>query len=106
MARLVYRLHRHATRERSVANQGHHVIVLAFSIASNCHPQGRRERGGSMAGAKSIVFRFIAAQKTTNASILFDGGQQCTPAGKNLMGIRLMTNIPDQPIPRCIESVM
>ena len=59
-----------------------------------------------MTGAKRVVFRFVATQKTADAPILFDRRQQIATARQNLVRVCLVTNIPDQAIMGRIESVV
>jgi hypothetical protein len=41
MAGLIHCFHRHTARQRSIANQSDHVMVLAFPVTSDRHPQRR-----------------------------------------------------------------
>src|SRR5258706_14537608 len=76
MARLVNRFHRHTTSQRRVADQRNYVMILIVFIASDRHPGFGRKRRRNVAGAKSVVFRFVTTQETTDAAILFDGRQK------------------------------
>src|ERR1700682_935731 len=106
MSCLIDCLHRHTTRERSITNQGNNVVVLALLVAGDGHAQRRRKRSGSVARAKRVVFRLVAAQKAADASILFDGRQLLATSGKNLMSISLVAHVPNQAVVRRVERVM
>ena len=106
MTRLVDRFHRHAAGERGVADQRDDVMIFAFSVACDGHSERRGERSRSVSGAKRVVFRFVAPEKTADAAVLLDRRQQIAPAGQDLVRVSLVTNVPDQPVARRVEGVM
>ena len=57
-----------------------------------------------MTGFQSIIFAFTELGKTAHALVLAQGMELLLPAGDQLMGIALMTNIPDQFVCRGIED--
>lgn len=59
-----------------------------------------------MTGAEGVVFGFVTSQKTADAAVLLDGGEQFAPPGKNLVTVRLVTDVPDETIVGRIEGVM
>src|SRR5437660_12471699 len=82
------------------------MMVVTFSITRDGHAERGGKRCRSMPGSEGVVVRFITAQKTAEAAILFDGTKLIATAGENLMGIGLVAHIPNQAIARRIESVM
>src|SRR6185295_4471354 len=81
-------------------------MILAFLIASDRHTESSRKRGGSVPGAKRVVFRLVAPQETTDAAILFDGWQFRATSRKDLVSVSLVTHVPNQTVPRRIERIM
>ena len=47
-----------------------------------------------------------AGREGRQALVLLDGSQQIAPAGEHLVRVRLMTDIPDQPVVRGVEHRM
>ena len=59
-----------------------------------------------MAGTECVIFRLGTAKKTAQPAKLLDGMQLVPPAREYLVCIRLMSHIPNKPIPRRVENVM
>jgi ribosomal protein S14 len=82
------------------------MTVLALGTRRQRHPERGRNRGRRMGRTEGVVFAFSAARKTRNTIALTQRVHLIAPASEYLVGIRLMTNIPDQPVFRGIEDVM
>ncbi len=59
-----------------------------------------------MTRAKSIVFTFTHARKSADSFVFSVGMKNLSTAGKYLMSIGLVTNIPDQGIVRGVVYIM
>ena len=59
-----------------------------------------------MRSAKGVVRTFITTRKTGNTIALTQGMHLITTSGQYLVRIRLMANIPNDAIFRCVEHVM
>ena len=59
-----------------------------------------------MGGAEGIVFAFLAAGESGDATALAKRVHAVPPAGQNFVRITLMADIPDQPVPRRVENVV
>jgi hypothetical protein len=106
MSRLIDRFHCHAARETRIADQRTYVKVFVLRIARDRHPQRRRKRCRSVARTERVVLGLSAPEKSAQASVLFDRRKLVAASGEDLVCICLMPDIPDQPIPRCVENVM
>ena len=59
-----------------------------------------------MRGAERIVFALRAFRETRKPAALPDRADAVAPARQDLVRIRLMTDIPDQPVMRRVEDVV
>ncbi len=59
-----------------------------------------------MRGAERIVFAFCALGETGKTARLTQRADAVAAARQNLVRIGLVTNVPDQPIPRRIEEIV
>src|SRR6266404_3170641 len=106
MSCLINRFHRHATGERSIANECDNMVIFAFFVASDGHTECGGKRSRRVAGTEGVVFRFVSTQEAADAAVLFDGGQQFAPPGKNLVRVSLMSNVPHETIFWRLKGVM
>ena len=93
---VVERLVAHAARQRAVADDGGHVIIVARQIARPRHTYGRRQRGGRMARAKGVVFAFRAHGKAAQAVQPAQGIESIAAPGQQLVRVALMTHVKNQ----------
>ena len=59
-----------------------------------------------MRRAERVVHALRALGETVQASGLADGADAVAPPGQDLVGIRLVTHVPDQPVLGRIEQVV
>ena len=59
-----------------------------------------------MAGAERVVLGFVAAQKTGKPAVLLDRMKLVAAAGKYLMRIGLVADVPDKPVGGRVENIM
>jgi hypothetical protein len=106
MTRLINGLHRHAARERCVADQCDDVMIFVFAVARDCHSERGRKGSRGVAGAECVVLRFVTTQETADAAVLLHGRQKIASPGQDFVRVRLMTDVPNQPILRSVERVV
>src|SRR5215216_6554169 len=72
--------------QRAYRGRDRHLVIVehddqaALQVAGlidgfHRHAERSRERGGSVSGAKSVVFRFVASKKAADAAVLLDCGE-------------------------------
>ena len=103
VARVVHRLVAHAARQRAVADNRHHMIILVVQISGARQPQRHRNGRGRMTRIKQIVLALLAARKTAHAVIGAQGFELLLSAGEQLMRVNLMTDVENQLIRRAVE---
>ncbi len=59
-----------------------------------------------MGGSERIEIAFGAPGETRQAAILPQGSDAVPPASEYLVGIALMTDVPDEPVMRCVKHMM
>ena len=59
-----------------------------------------------MADAEGVVVTFAALGEARDAAMRAQAGHTFAASGKNLVGVGLMADVPDQPVMRRIEDVM
>ena len=59
-----------------------------------------------MAAPESVVFTFPAFRKWRETAFFFYRLQQIAPAGQDFVRVRLVTDIPDQPVVRRVENMV
>ncbi len=94
LSRVVDRLIRKAARQRAVAEDRDHRVVLPPQVARHCHADRGRHRRTGVAGAKLIVLAFLAHQEAGNAAFLPDRMHQRSAARQHLVWIGLVACIP------------
>src|SRR5665213_21583 len=92
--------------ECTVTDDCDDAATLAAALCSHCHAKRRTDRSAGMTDAEGVVFAFAACWERRKPAILLDSVQLVTAAGQNLVRIRLVADVPDQAVMRCIEHVM
>ncbi len=59
-----------------------------------------------MSNPKGVVFALLAARERRQTAGLLDRGQTLAAAGKDLVGIRLVSDIPHQPVVWRMEHIV
>jgi hypothetical protein len=106
MTRVVERLEREPARHRAIADDRHHFVLLAEEVASCRHPARGRDRGRSVTRTERVVLRLVPLQKAGKPVLPADGWERFVAAGQDLVRIRLVTDIPNQEVGRCLEDPM
>ena len=105
-AGVVHRLIGHASRHRAVADHGDHVVGVAAQVARHRHAKAGGDRRRSMRRAEGVVFAFRALGEARQAAARAKRADAVTASGENLVGVRLMTDVPDQPVTWRVEDMM
>jgi len=91
---------------RTVADDGHHLPLLAPQFGRLGHAEGRRDRHRSVTAPESVVFALGHARKTADAVQPAFGSESLAAPGDDLVGVGLVTDVPDDLILRGFEDVM
>lgn len=59
-----------------------------------------------MSGAEHVVFGFISTQEPADAAVLLYRGQRFATASQNLVGVSLVSDVPNQTISRRVKRVV
>ena len=102
---LVQGLEGQARRERAVADDRHHVVVVPGQVAGHGHAQGGGDGGGGMAHAEVVVGRLGHAREAGDAVHLAQGVEAGVAAGEELVGIGLMPHVPDQAVAGQVQGL-
>ena len=97
-AAVVQRLEGHAGRHRTVADHGNGAAVLAFLLGRQGHAQGRRDAGGRVGRAESVVLALHALGKARQTTELAQRTHAITATGQDLVRIGLVAHIPDDAV--------
>src|SRR5689334_23234075 len=103
---IVHRLIGHARAYRAIADDGDDVALLALEVACDRHAEPGRDRGRAVRRAERVVFAFRPLGEPRQPAALADRADAVAPAGKNLVRVSLMADIPDQPVMRRVENVV
>ena len=96
VADIEHRFKGHSPRHGTIAdNADDDFIVRTAQIAGFGETERGGKRRGSVARAEEVILRFIAAQKTGNAAVLFDGGKAIPASGEHFVRVALMAHVPD-----------
>ena len=107
MPRLIHRLEGDAAGERAVAEDGDHVSrALAGEPGCLHEPEPVADGSGSVTGPDDVVLGFRAAREAAQAAVLTDRIEAVAPAGEQLVGIALVTHIPDDLVARAVEHAV
>ena len=105
-AGVVQRLKGLAGRHRAIADDCHDFARLALDLGGQRHPQSGRNRGRGMADAEGVIAALAALRKPGNATVHAQFGHAGTTAGEHLVGVGLVTDVPDQAVVWRFEDMM
>ena len=103
---VVQRFERHACAHRAVADDRDDVPLRAAELCGDRHSERRRYRCRRMRRSKRVVRRFVAAGEACGTAPLTQPAHRRATAGQDLMGIRLMADVPDDTVTRRIERIV
>src|SRR5438874_840658 len=81
-------------------------MIFTAQVSRHGHANRRGYPRAGMAGAEVIVFALLAHQEPGDAAFLPNGAQLLSSARNHLMGIRLMSGVPNDFVARAIEDAM
>ena len=99
-------LERHACRHGPIANHGYCMAVFALLPRSHSHAQSRRNGGGRMGRAKSVVFALVALGKAADATQLAQAVHAVAPPRENFVRVGLVAHIPHDAVVRGVEHIV
>ena len=99
---VVERLVRHPTGESAVTYDGNGPILGV----GQCVPEGIGERSRGVAVLDEVVGAFLPARIAGHASVTAKGVEATAASGEELVDVRLMTDIPENPVERAFEGSM
>ncbi len=96
----------HAGGQRTVADHGHRLTLLALQAGGDGHAQGGADGGAGVADAEGVVLALCAAREGRQAVLLAQGAHQLAALGEDLVRIGLVADVPDQAVVRSVEDVV
>ena len=105
-ARVVERLERHAGTHRAVADHRDHAPIVAVALRGDRHAERRRDRRRRVRGSERVVFALGPARKARRAAGHPQPAHLASPAGEDLVRVRLVADVPHDPVARRVERVM
>ena len=93
--------------ERAVADDGDMFAgEVTLHLRRHGHAEGRRNRGGTMTGTEGVVGAFAHLGEAADAAVGAYGLEGFAPTGQNLMGVRLVSYIPDELVVGRVEDIV
>src|SRR6266568_7538242 len=89
---------------RVVPIDRHHVRLLGIALEGHRHPQGVGESGAGVAGRQRVVGALRRLREPGEPARRPDGREPISPAGDQLVRVALVRGVPDEPVPRAVES--
>ncbi len=106
-AGVVQGFERHSARHGTVADNGYGLaVLLSVDLCGQSHAQSGGNGGGRVAGAERVVFAFRHFWETADAAVHPLVFELLFSACENLVGVTLVSHIPDQIVVRRVEGVM
>ena len=80
--------------------------VCAAARGGDRHAERRADRRARMTDAERVVFALAARRERRQAVLELDRAQPVAPSGQHLVRIRLVADVPHQPVVRRVEDIM
>ena len=96
----------HAGAHRAVADHAHHLIVAPLEVAAHRHAKTGGNRSRAVAGTEGVVFGFRPLGEAGKAAAGTQGANAVAASGKNLVGIGLVPNVPDDAVVGGVEDIV
>ena len=91
---------------RTVADDGHHLPLLAPQFGRLGHAESRGDRHRGVTAPESVVFALGHARKAADAVQPALGPERLAASGDDLVGVGLVADIPDDLVLRGFEDIM
>ena len=88
----------HSSADRSIADHGHNLSLVAFQIVCHSHAQGSRDAVRGMSRRERIVLALLGVRESAQATQLAQGWERVASACQYLVRIGLMAHIPHQSV--------
>mmetsp|Transcript_30941 Transcript_30941/g.67598 ORF Transcript_30941/g.67598 Transcript_30941/m.67598 type:complete len:315 (-) Transcript_30941:278-1222(-) len=105
-AGVVHRLIRHTSGDGTVADDCNDVVLLPLEVTPHGHAQACRDGCGAMAGTERVVLALRALCERSEPIGLAESLHLLAAAGENLVGVRLVTHVPDDLVLGQVENLM
>ena len=92
--------------EGTVADDGDDLPLLALQARGNRHAEGSADGCAGMADAEGVVVAFAALGEARQATGLAHGMHLLHTAGENLVGVALVSHVPDDAVVGRVEHVV
>lgn len=106
VADVVERLEREPAHERGVADDDRDPFQPVALVAGSGQPLPDREARARVSAVEHVVGRLAPAWEAADAAELAKRPEALVAAGEELVGIGLVTRIPDDPVPGGVEQPM
>ena len=97
-SRIIQSFIRHAASQGAIPDYGNDIIILPPQFSRLYISKPGRNGGGAVTGIKCIAFTFCTLWKTTHSAIFAQTVKSFFPSCQKLMGIGLMSHIPDNSV--------
>src|ERR1035437_2498529 len=104
MADVVERLEGDAADQRRVADDNCNALHRVTQIPGRSQTLGNREAGAGVAAVEDVVLRLNSAWKATDSAQLAECPELGVAAREQLVGIGLMTGVPNDPVARRFQD--
>jgi hypothetical protein len=88
----------------AVAHHRHHVVILTRQIARRREAERRRDGGRAVRRAEDVVGALDAAREAGDAAVLAQRGEAVASPGEDLVGVRLVADVPHDAVARRVED--
>ena len=96
----------HPGGHRPVADDGDDPEILALQAARLGHPRRRGDGGPAVPHVEDVVGALLPLREAADPPLLPEGVEALLPAGDDLVGIGLVSHVPDQAVPGRVEDVV
>ena len=106
LGRIVERLERFAAAERTVADDGYHIAVLALEVAALRQTARKAHRGGGVADDEVVVLALVRIAVTGNVVVVLLVQECILTAGQHLVRIGLVGNVEHELVFRGLKNAV
>ena len=96
----------HAAGHGTITDHGYNGMIGSRNITCFYQPQSCRNGGRAVSCIKGITITLLTFWESTHSAELTQTGETLSSSGQQLMGIRLMSHIPDYLVVRKIQKQM
>ena len=98
LADVVERLEAQAARDRGIADDDRNSLRAVTQVARRSEPLPDRQARSGVAAVEDVVLRLGPSREAADAAQLAKGVKSVVATGQQLVGIRLVAGVPDDPI--------